>query len=472
MLLLSLLVYASALERVVLVSRHGERQRLVKDALTQQEEGAVGGPLLTATGAAAEKALGQLLRQRYTRPGGCTDRCLNGQVGNGVYAQDEVHAESSGLARTLQSAYALHAGLFPQGSVESSGGEAVQVPLPVYSRPTGEDFILRGYTMCTAQARNLEAWQSSPEFLTKASETKAFRSRMAQLLGRVNISEDGTAAPLADWWNTYDEIAVAAQAPTGSAVNASDLQEAETLAAWLEAVKFGPKLAGTKCGGALLHEVGLRLLDEVKYPDLRLTHFSAHYATMLCLLSALGVPDYTATDSWIRQELLGLSSVLAFEVAKIGTGERVVGLYYWPGPDSSTTTETTETTESWRLVQLPCGDPAGRCSTKQFESIVARRGLGSLKAWCTACDNFELKLCAAPVTPATGTISPKRPQWDLPAVVFVFLGVGASAFLAAGCYAFRKSFRGCLYTEEESRSMIAERAPRAPIGACSPAPSL
>jgi hypothetical protein len=24
----------------------------------------------------------------------------------------------------------------------------------------------------------------------------------------------------------------------------------------------------------------------------------------------------------------------------------------------------------------------------------------------------------------------------------------ASAFLAAGCYAFRKSFRGCLYTEE------------------------
>ncbi|CAL1169107.1 unnamed protein product [Cladocopium goreaui] len=301
--------------------------------------------------------------------------------------------------------------------------------------------------MCTAQARNLEAWQSSPEFLTKASETKAFRSRMAQLLGRVNISEDGTAAPLADWWNTYDEIAVAAQAPTGSAVNASDLQEAETLAAWHEAVKFGPKLAGTKCGGALLHEVGLRLLDEVKYPDLRLTHFSAHYATMLCLLSALGVPDYTATDSWIRQELLGLSSVLAFEVAKIGTGERVVGLYYWPGPDSST-----ETSESW------------------FESIVARRGLGSLKAWCTACDNFELKRLG-------------RLGWDLPAVVFVFLGVGASAFLAAGCYAFRKSFRGCLYTEEalrneavdigqESRSMIAERAPRAPIGACSPAPSL
>eukprot|EP00435_Cladocopium_sp_Y103_P004863 s4128_g1.t1 len=80
-LLLSLLVYASALERVVLVSRHGERERLVKDALTQQEEGAVGGPLLTAVGAAAEKAVGQQLRQRYTRPGGCTDRCRGGSRG-------------------------------------------------------------------------------------------------------------------------------------------------------------------------------------------------------------------------------------------------------------------------------------------------------------------------------------------------------------------------------------------------------
>ncbi len=34
------------------------------------------------------------------------------------------------------------------------------------------------------------------------------------------------------------------QAPSGGVVNSSDLQEAEGLAAWLEAMKFGPKLAG------------------------------------------------------------------------------------------------------------------------------------------------------------------------------------------------------------------------------------
>ena len=40
--------------------------------------------------------------------------------------------------------------------------------LPARKKPSvwpGEDFILRGYTMCTAQARNLEAWHSSEEFL-------------------------------------------------------------------------------------------------------------------------------------------------------------------------------------------------------------------------------------------------------------------------------------------------------------------
>lgn len=32
----------------------------------------------------------------------------------------------------------------------------------------------------------------------------------------------------------------------------------------------------------------------------------------------------------IRSELLGLSSVLAFELSEIA-GEDVIGLYYWPG---------------------------------------------------------------------------------------------------------------------------------------------
>ncbi|CAK9026507.1 unnamed protein product [Durusdinium trenchii] len=228
-----------ALERV-LVSRHGERERLIKDQLTQEES----------------------------------------EVGaTGNYQPGEVHCESSALARTLQSAYALQEGLFPGGSVAEA---APAVPLPVYSRPTGEDFILRGYTKCSVQAQKLKDWYSSPEFQAKATDTKAFRSQMAEALGRVNVTEDGTAAPLADWWNVYDELAVAAQAPSGGPVNGSQLQQAERLAAWLEAKKFSPQIAGTSCGGALLSAIGEQL-DLSKDPKLRLVHYSAHYATMLCL---------------------------------------------------------------------------------------------------------------------------------------------------------------------------------------------
>ena len=62
------------------------------------------------------------------------------------FVKVQVHTESSGLARTLQSAYALHAGLFPVGSVPSRE-PGVYVPVPVYSRPTGRDLFVRG-TMC------------------------------------------------------------------------------------------------------------------------------------------------------------------------------------------------------------------------------------------------------------------------------------------------------------------------------------
>lgn len=101
-------------------------------------------------------------------------------MGAGSYAQAEVHCESSGLARTLQSAYALHAGLFPGGSVP--GGAAV-VPVPVYSRPPGEDFILRGHTMCSAIGSRLEAWYGSEEFQARSAESKAFRPLEPSLQG-------------------------------------------------------------------------------------------------------------------------------------------------------------------------------------------------------------------------------------------------------------------------------------------------
>ena len=337
--------------------------------------------------------------------------------------------------------------------------DAVVVPIPVYSRPKSEDFILRGYTMCASQARDIEAWYSSPQFQEKAEQTVGLRSRVATALGHENVTDDdGTGAPLADWWNTYDELVVASQ--TGrQPVNSSDMQEAEELAAWLEAMKLSTKLAGNRCGGALLSAISDRL-DFTKYPELRLVHYTAHYATMLCLLSTLGISASSgqARDSWLTSELLGLSSVLAFEVSQLD-GRPVVRLHYWPGTDSSTST--------WRSLELPCA--GGVCTLVQFKSLASAQGLPTLRSWCRVCENFELRLCAGPApTPEDATV---LSQWDLPAIAFVFLGVGMSAFLAAGCYTFRRSFSQCFSSDEERRSMV-NNSHGATIGACSPAPSL
>jgi len=460
-------VSIAALERLVLVSRHGERQRLWKDQVTQAEDKAgEGGPRLTAKGAKELVDVGGSLRQRYMRPGCSQARCLEGSIGNGTYVPAEVRAESSGLARTLGSAYALHEGLLPQGSVPSGGlAGSVVVPIPVYSRPKSEDFILRGYTMCSSQERSVENWYSSEQFRNKAEETVELRSRVASALGRTNVTEDdGTGAPLPDWWNTYDELVIAAQAGS-PVVNSSDMEEAEELAAWLEAMKFSKKVAGNRCGGPLLHVIGERL-DSSKYPELRLLHYSAHYATMLCLLTALGISASSekSQDSWLTTELLGLSSVLAFEVSS--AEEPMVRLHYWPGTDSSD--------DTWRSLDLPCAGlgigAAGGCTVSQFKAWATAHGLPTLRAWCRACENFEPERRLCSMTAPTQEDDSVPSQWDLPAIAFVFLGVGMSAFLAVGCYTFRRSFSACFSVDEERRSMVNHNG--ATIGACSPAPSL
>ena len=334
------------------------------------------------------------------------------------------------------------------------------VPIPVYSRPKSEDFILRSYTMCPSQERSLEAWYSSAQFKEKEEETVDFRSRVSTALGHENVTDDdGTGAPLANWWNTYDELVMAGQAGNPP-MNSSDMQQAEELAAWLEAWKFSKKVAGNRCGGPLLSAISERL-DPKKYPDLRFVHYSAHYATMLCLLSTLGISASSgqAKDSWLTSELLGLSSVLAFEVS-LSDGQLLVSLQYWPGTDSSTRT--------WRSLELPC--PNGACSEAQFKALSASQGLPTLRAWCRACENFELRICAGPAPTPEDEVVPS--QWDLPAIAFVFLGVGMSAFLAAGCYTFRRSFAQCFSADEERRSMVHSGPDGATIGACSPAPSL
>ena len=96
-----------ALQQLILISRHGERERLFKHHNLSEAGGPEGGPSLTVAGLEHVSRVGAALRARYLAPETCGDRCLTGELGRGRFAPHELHAESSGLARTLGTAEVL-----------------------------------------------------------------------------------------------------------------------------------------------------------------------------------------------------------------------------------------------------------------------------------------------------------------------------------------------------------------------------
>ena len=78
-----------ALQQLILISRHGERERLFKHHNLSEAGGPEGGPSLTVAGLEHVSRVGAALRARYLAPETCGDRCLNGELGRGRFAPPE-----------------------------------------------------------------------------------------------------------------------------------------------------------------------------------------------------------------------------------------------------------------------------------------------------------------------------------------------------------------------------------------------
>ncbi len=147
-----------SLQQLVLIQRHGERERLFKHQ-NLSESGIAGGAALTVAGLEHISSVGAALRARYLGPDTCGVRCLAGELGRGRWAAHELHAQSSGLARTLGTAEIMLSSLVPPAV---RGG----LPIPVYSRPDAEDFLLRGYAggKCPMLTARLDEFRASARF--------------------------------------------------------------------------------------------------------------------------------------------------------------------------------------------------------------------------------------------------------------------------------------------------------------------
>eukprot|EP00966_Prymnesium_polylepis_P047354 1096259-Prymnesium_polylepis.2 len=145
-LLLPSLLSTARLERVVLISRHGERERLAKH---HTHLGEADDPHLTLGGIEHLSRVGAVLRELYLAPSCAHDTCL---AGRGALDAHEIRAESSALARTLGTAKVV---------LDRMRHDATR-PVPVYSRLESSDYVLRGYSggKCAALTTAIGSWHS------------------------------------------------------------------------------------------------------------------------------------------------------------------------------------------------------------------------------------------------------------------------------------------------------------------------
>ena len=377
-----------ALERVVLVSRHGERERLFKHHTSLAEHTGMGGPPLTQRGVEHVARVGAALRARYILPETCsqTETCLMGTLGTGGFAAHELHAESSGLARTLSTASVLLDGLVPP-SARRMGG-AVAPAIPVYSGEEREDMLLRGYAKCPALSSRIQAWHGSAEFARKSAETAPLRAEVGSALGAAGArlssfeAHDGTPVPLSDWFNAHESLRHL-HAPVPPAT----LVASERLVAWLESHKFGMKNAGSLCGGALLGDVARRL--DASDPAPSLVYYSAHYPTLLCLLGAanVSVDSGDASDGWLQQRLLPTGSVLAFELSL--APQPTVTLSHFELPADAPPASL----GAWRVLR--------RWPLRAVQDWATRVKPDGAADWCVRCANTEASACRAALLDAS-----------------------------------------------------------------------
>lgn len=368
----------ASVELVMAVHRHGARTLLVKNATSLAE----GGASLTQQGAGQLRSIGQNFRARYLDPATCGGNCIATLPG-GRYDGTRVRVISSGFDRTLASAASFQQGAFPA---------APPLPVPVYSTPPPDDWIIRAYENCPAFLVRMNAWFKSREFL-------AYQARVAPLMARLTTIT-GSNVTLVNFWNTFDDLNTQRDAVLLS--NKLTLNEAlsepiwsqvvET-ANWLESGRYGRSVAGNIIGGTLLSELLYRMrsrIANVQPAAQRFIEYSSHYPTIMALMAAL---PFEKNASVYLSEIPSYGAVLAFELRRAAAG----------GPYVVTLRAQDGANQTYSTLPLPCaqaGNTAekeggrGACLWEDFQKLAAPEAITAQGQWCSTCNNTKMDACA------------------------------------------------------------------------------
>ena len=311
-ILLNVASSATVVKQVIVVTRHGSRFPLRKDA-NDLSEGTAG--MLTNAGQSQMYKLGEWLRDHYASTGIFT-----------TFDREKMRLESSSFERTVSSANSLAWGLFPPAARDPNGESTTPYPanVPVYTYDQDNDMLIRAYDKCTTFQNRLTSLYNSVDWRNLEITNKALLTKLAATTTFQPYSNSAGIVPLSNLWNVYDTIKVAeTECPAGAsefsaACNALPDKDAATLLSdteWTkvqelshkaEVLKYGQITAGPMVGVMLLKEIVRRM----KNNDYTFSLFSGHYPLLLGIFSAL------EDDFFEDQVIPDYASALIFEVTE------------------------------------------------------------------------------------------------------------------------------------------------------------
>lgn len=296
---------------VVVVYRHGDRSPIdtyptdsYKDTVWVN-----GLQQLTQVGIRQQYELGQYLRTRY-------EHFLSPS-----YRKDEIYVRSTDYDRTLMSAQANLAGLYPPNGTQQWHPDIPWQPIPVHTVPVSQDRLLKFPSKdCPRFFELIKETIQLPEYQNRMTAWKDFIGRIANYTG-YNVDQ----TVLRRVWKVYDTLfcqkshnfSLPAWA-TPDVLNTLEEITAFDIKAHMALHK--PKEKARLTGGILVDAVLQNFTTAIKKASpLKMVMYSAHDSTILALHGALGVysgihPPY--------------ASCHIFEFYKESDGSYSVGMYY------------------------------------------------------------------------------------------------------------------------------------------------
>ncbi|XP_056400502.1 testicular acid phosphatase homolog isoform X3 [Hyla sarda] len=296
---------------VVVVYRHGDRSPIDTYPTDSYKEKAWGNGLqqLTQVGMRQQYELGQYLRTRY------------GNFLSPSYRKEEIYVRSTDYDRTLMSAQANLAGLYPPNGTQQWHPDIPWQPIPVHTVPLSSDRLLKFPSKdCPRFFELMKETFQLPEYQKRMNEWKDFITRIANYTG---YSVD-QAVPR-QMWKVYDTLFCQKShnfsLPAWATLEVlNTLEELTAFDTKAHMTLYKPTEKARLTGGILVDAVLRNFTETIrKSSPLKMVMYSAHDSTILALQGTLGVysgihPPY--------------ASCHIFEFYKESDGTYSVGMYY------------------------------------------------------------------------------------------------------------------------------------------------